>query len=546
MGSEISPQDLRQAEFKTVLRGFDREEVETIIKAAADRLEAMERQLQGLRARLEEANVPDLRSEFEAIGSEVTGILQVATDAANSIRERASADAALWRSEAMSESEENRKSAAADSEAMRRDAWVTGTELLEQAQRLAKAMRDQAERDVLTIQGEAEREAHRLTSGARREAEDVVRNATMDAEKITVDATRRRDDIIAQANRQASTAQERTRALEQRRDELLEELESVRATLTRLEGSLEERRDSLDVLDTEPASVKVVHPTSEDASNSDRWALGETVRVVPPEDKPRFGTTPLEEPMTEEKAEPEIRVVEPEPTPEEPISEEASPEVGQAGAEEAETEVKPDDVESLFASLRSAGSPTGAEGAEVDEEAGEYATPDKGDDEAGYDWIEERDSRLLPITNRALRGVKKAMTEMQNIALDGLRTDEGWLPAEEPIADAVRAELIPLWTESYAAGHSVAELMTDSNLKRPATPQSDTPGEFAAAVGDAIREAIRNAGQGQRERQAAASRVFRLWRSDEAEHWMRETALLAYEMGIEDSLSVTASAEADQ
>ncbi|MCH8284176.1 MAG: LLM class flavin-dependent oxidoreductase, partial [Chloroflexi bacterium] len=44
------------------------------------------------------------------------------------------------------------------------------------------------------------------------------------------------------------------------------------------------------------------------------------------------------------------------------------------------------------------------------------------------DRIEDRDSRLLPITNRALRGVKKAVTDAQNVALDTLRTDADWAP----------------------------------------------------------------------------------------------------------------------
>ena len=535
MGPEITPQELREAELKTVLRGVDRAQVENIVQAAAGRLESLEAEIVRLHTRLEQADVPDLAAEFEAVGTEVSGILQAARDAANSMRERASDDAAKWRSEAMAEVEDTRRSAAADSEALRRDAWVTGTELLEQAQRLAKAMRDQAERDVLTIQGEAEREAHRLTSGARREAEDVVRNAAMEAEKMIVDATRRRDDIIAQANRQASAAQERTRALEQRRDELLEELESVRGTLMRLEGSLEERRDNFDVTQ-ESSSVKVVHPSSTDASKADRWAAGETVRVVPPEDKPRFPMSSLDE-MEEALEEPAI--VEPVAPPAEAAEEEPSPEE----VPEPEMVVEPDtddEVESLFASLRHGGE---EDVTETSSEGDGKEAPEEPGPEESYDWIDERDSRLLPITNRALRGVKKAMTELQNIALDGLRTDNGWRPAEDPIADAVRADLIALWTESYAAGHSVAELMTGSRVKRPSTPHADTPAQFASAVGDAIREAIQSPGQGQRERQSAASRVFRLWRSDEAERWMRETAIAAYQLGIEDSLSVSAASD---
>ena len=535
MGPEITPQELRQTELKTVLRGVDRAQVDSLLETAATRLETLEAEVQRLRTRLDQADIPDLVAEFEAVGTEVAGILQAAREAANSMRERAGEDAATWRAEAMAEAEEHRRSAAADAEALRRDAWVTGSELLEQAQRLARSMRDQAERDVLTIQGEAEREAHRLTSGARREAEDVVRNAAMDAEKTIVDATRRRDDIIAQANRQASAAQERTRALEQRRDELLEELESVRATLTRLEGGLEERRDRL-AMTPEPSSVKVIHPEPSDAAKADRWAVGETVRVVPPEDKPRYPMSSVEDYQREDEDlghEPEVEPVEAEPE---------RPEEAAIFQPEAVEEPEPgaDEVESLFASLRHVGPEEADEGS--DDEAEDLEEPEEEPEEA-HDWIEERDSRLLPITNRALRGVKKAMTEMQNVALDGLRTDNGWRPAEEPIADAVRADLIALWTESYAAGHSVAEMMTGSKLKRPNTPHAEAPADFAAAVGDAVREAIHET-QGQKDRQAAASRVFRLWRSDEAERWMRETAIDAYERGIEESLAVSTSSEA--
>jgi DivIVA domain-containing protein len=278
MASEITPDALRQAQFRVAFRGFDPAEVQSMLAEVAARLEALEAERQKLKTKLEEAPVQDLESEFETLGREVTAILNSAREAAESMRERASLDAARWRREAMEESETVRKEAAADAEALRRDAWVTGSQLLEQSVVAAEAMRAQAERDVLTVMGEAEREAHRLTSGSRREAEDVVRNATMDAEKMLADATKRRDEIIDGANRQSAAAQERTRALEQRRDELLDELENVRSTLTRLEGSLEERREALDLASNESSSVRVVRPPAE---GTEHWELGETVRVVP-------------------------------------------------------------------------------------------------------------------------------------------------------------------------------------------------------------------------------------------------------------------------
>ena len=158
-------------------------------------------------------------------------------------------------------------------------------------------------------------------------------------------------------------------------------------------------------------------------------------------------------------------------------------------------------------------------------------------------WIEEREVRLLPISNRALRGVKKAVTEAQNVALDSLRTDESWGPDEKSLADTMRADLIGLWAESYAAGHAVAEEMTGERLKRPDTPHSDAADDFGAALANAIDGALTEAGTGLRERQSAASRVFRGWRSDEAERRIRELALRGYHSGITESVGADARLE---
>lgn len=570
-------------------RGLDRYEVESLLQVVAARIEELESECAKLQGQVAETPGRDLQSEFEAVGREVTSILQTARDAADSMRERAETDSARWRTEATEEVETARREAAADAEALRRDAWVTGSDLLEQAQKTAEDMRAMAERDVLTVMGEAEREAHRLTSGARREAEDLVRNANMDAEKIRADAIARRDEIIDNANRQAATAQERTRALEARRDELLEELENVRATLTRLEGSLEERREALDLTKStsEHTSVRVVHPPAEAKQD---WELGETVRVVQPDDdgRPRPETGIAEEVSDEvariqgseqapeldheqrlelkQEAEPESQP-EPEPRPEPPPEPQSEPvsgperepvsvpevQVGEERTDEPADDDPPADdheLEALFASLRdgddkvqaapepedSAETHTGEEQPNGPEEAADDGPEEAADD--GTDWLAVRDSRLLPIANRALRGVKKAMTEVQNVALDSLRTDDDWRPDVDSIAESVRAELDAVWSESFAVGHAVAEEMSGERLDRPATPGSNADEAFASGFAEAVTDALDNSGDGPRERQSAASRVFRVWRSDEAERRIRDIAFLAYETGIEQSRTV--------
>jgi hypothetical protein len=148
------------------------------------------------------------------------------------------------------------------------------------------------------------------------------------------------------------------------------------------------------------------------------------------------------------------------------------------------------------------------------------------------DVIESRDARLLPITNRALRGVKKAVTDAQNVALDSLRTDDTWHPEGPALADMMRADLIGLWAESYSAGHAVAEEMTGSKLRRPDTPPSDAADSFGEDLAGAVSHALIDAGDGQREKQSATSRVFRGWRTDEAERRVRELALVGYHRGL--------------
>ena len=574
MGPDVTPNQIRNAVFRTTLRGLDRSEVEAMLEAVAVRIEQLEQETEKLEARAAQPPSKDLESEFEEVGREVASILQVAREAAESMRERANLDAARWRREATEEAEMTRREAAVDAESLRRDAWVTGTELLEQAQEKAEDMRSSAERDVLTVMGEAEREAHRLTSGARREAEDRLRNANMEAEKITAEAAARRNEIIDGANRQAAAAQERARALENRRDELLEELENVRGTLTRLEGSLEERREALDLSREPEPSVRVVHPPRDVEPN---WEVGETVRVVKPEDRDSDPEPepepeqPLEEEagigIAEEVSEQVARIQETSRQPEPPLesgepviedeiehSEPAPTHPSEPPAETAETAETEHDsgLDALFASLRGGGDTVAQPGGEPKPQPpAEAAAADDGDDlgradgdgedeEGGTDWLAVRDSKLLPITNRALRGVKKAMTDVQNVALDSLRTDDGWEPDENAISEAVHAELVAVWSESFAVGHSVAEDMEGEKLKRPKTPRSDADQDFASDLAGAVSEALVRAGEGTRERQSAASRVFRVWRSDEAERRIRDIAVRAYEMGIEKSRRVAA------
>ena len=553
MASDITPDDIRRAEFRAVRRGLDPDEVASFLERVAADLDELEKERERLATKLGEYADRDLASEFESLGREVAAVLQSAREAADSMRERATMDAARWRSEAMAEVEAMRKEARNDAEALRGDAWATGTELLNQSSAEARRMRGEAEQDVLSVMGEAEREGHRLTSTARREAEEVIRAAMMDSEKLASEAKKRHDDLIEQAHRQAESAQERTRALEERREELMLELETVRSTLSRLEGSLEERREDLD-LSAESTSVRVVPARTE--PDEETWQLGETVRIIPPaEAPPRRGPSPTpdqprpparevsEEPRADPFDEPEVEEalpLEPEPTPQEidepePV-EEARPEP--EGEPQTEPQPGPDDVGDLFASLRGTPSATitvhTAATTEIEEVEAEAAKPVI--TAPRNEVIEERDARLLPITNRALRGVKKAVTDAQNVALDSLRLDDTWHPESRVLAEMMQADLKGLWAESYSAGHTAAEEMIGSKLKRKDTPPSNAAENFGDDLAGAVSSALIDAGDGQREKQSATSRVFRGWRTDEVERRVRQLALVGYHRGLVDSV----------
>lgn len=537
-------------------RGLDADEVARFLERMAVEVQSLKSERDRLAAKLGEYTDRDLQTEFESLGREVAAVLQTAKDAADSMRERATVDAARWRSEAMSEVEAIRKEARSDAEALRGDAWATGTELLNQAAAEARRIRGEAEQDVLSVMGEAEREAHRLTSTARRESEDLLRSAMMDAEKLGSEAKKRHDDLIEQAYRQAESAQERTRALEERREELMLELETVRSTLGRLEGTLEERREDLE-LSSDTTSVKVIPARTE--PDEQTWELGETVRVVPPADKPPIrplgrpedrppdGAEREQEPPPDPRGQPRITGTQPpEPEQAETQIEEPEPEADQESRVEddraragAEAGPGPDEVGALFASLR--GSPKATitvhtSTAQPTEEVEAEAKSPPPVPATRSEVIEQRDARLLPITNRALRGVKKAVTDAQNVALDSLRTDDSWHPESRVLAEMMQADLKGLWAESYSAGHATAEEMTGSKLRRKDTPPSNAAETFGEDLAGAVSNALIDAGDGQREKQSATSRVFRGWRTDEAERRVRQLALVGYHRGLVDSL----------
>ena len=343
------------------------------------------------------------------------------------IRASSADDAAMLTTKAKAESEVAIRESEQQSQTLRGDAWEAAEQLLSQALSERDRVREETERERLATIGRAERDAHRLVANARQESDELVRQAKMESERLVVDARSRHDEIIDQARTQAETAQERAAALERRRTELLGELESVRATVSRLETDIQEKREELEAVEAE----REAEPESEPEESTGQW--GDAIRLIRREDvmepevvdatdvAEEVRTLRSRDAATESDVEPTSGLEE---QPEDPAEVAASVD-----------EEKPDQIGSLFASLRGDEVVPTAEGPPTEAaKRSDQATPkketkpkpapkpDKPPSRPKQPTVDfDVDAVLLPITNRVLRDIKRQLTEAQNVALDGLR-----------------------------------------------------------------------------------------------------------------------------
>ncbi|HJR92030.1 MAG TPA: DivIVA domain-containing protein [Acidimicrobiia bacterium] len=561
MTTPPTPEEVRLASFRVGFRGYDTDEVKAFLERLASAVEVLTDQRDRLASRLGEFAGRDLKAEFESVGREVSQVLETARAAAESLRERAAADAARWRSEAMAEAEEVVRAARGDAEAMRTDAWTTGSQLLDEVKAEVERLSVGAQRDALAVLGEGEREAHRLTSTGRRESEDLVRNARMEAEKLAAQARAEHDEIIASAHRQAESAQERTRALEHRREELMMELEVVRGTLARFESELEDRRQGLGLSEAPELPRQVVVADERGGEpHVETWEEGHTVRIIRPTrpEQPEAG----DEDETEDYEDTDAGTSdvdldagmefeeqdEDSDTPEDDGVESQESELQAEVEPDVESEVEPaaDEVFELFRRLRTPEEEAPAP-AESPRESPEMAEPEEPVPPAAEvpavvsepddgDAFETRDRLLLPITNTALRTIKRVLTDAQNEALDQIRQSEGeWSPDPVVLGAGLRDELESLVADSAEAG---LEAATELGVGAGPSVEVDPTrlDSLATELAGALDSAIGAAGGGTRERSAAASRVFRGWRTDEAERRVRWMAMTSYHAALASAL----------
>jgi hypothetical protein len=556
MPDDVNPGRVEPRQFDVVRRGYDRAQVDEYSQHVLEELERLQDLLEDRRTKELKVGLDDpeaLALELGAIGGEVAAILEAARAAADGMRGRAASDVDDWRTTTEHEMKNLTSDATEQSQSMRAAAWNEGSSMLSSATAEASVHVEDAKEDALFIRAEAEREAIRLTGDAKRDREELIRAARLEAEEQIEGARRESDGMLAAASQQAEQAQERARALEDRRAELLSELESTRASISHLEEEIDSKRQALEtpepVLEPEPdprshhagdtGSVRIVAPSRSrtlkpvDAEElvADVVALRSATPVVP---EPEI--LPVPEPVEVET----VAVIAPPPvvpTHEDTLLMDAEPEDdAHVPVDLPEPGSSSDEIGSLFASLRddtaelpvaeaeatvtedsvgsdmssSQNAPSEETEPETPDEVGAEVEEKEAETQDAEQDPEDLDAALIPLQNAALKEIKRTLVDLQNDALEHLRTDTEWVPKKSFTNQFKRpfSDLAAGITESKDDGGAAKEFSADLNT---------------AVVGAIVK--ARESGAGDREVASSVSRVFRMWRADESERRVVDAAL---------------------
>ena len=566
--AELGERDLK-SEFESIGR-----EVSAVLEAARDAADQLRQR----------ATNDSTRWRSEAVAE------------AEQVIRRARADAEQLRGDAWATADELLKQVTAEAERIESNTEKERLRMVGEAEREAHRVVAAGRREAEDMVRNAKMEADRLTISAQTAHDEMIDKATR-ASDAAQERTRaleiRRQELKLELDSIRHALATAEGELEERRSALQLSPQTIEAPV--LSPEPEGDPDDEHEPDWTPGeTVRVVRPGA--TSSPQRAPVGgpisetpEIVVLTPEEVKARRQADEVveEQPDLDEQAvaepvidaevaeQPEHRS-EPEPEPDEkavgvvatdesptdtevgapgePAPGDAEPEPGQVEPtfEPAESDESLDDdtgrfeeLSGLFARLREpgeSGEPTEAAVADEadDQPADSQPAPPRRGPRYDGDPFELRSRLILPVSNRALRNIKRQLTEAQNEALEELRLSDGeWDPDGPSLGARLRPDLVVLASEGFAAGHTAAMEMTGERFKRPSTPKTEPETEWVAALLQDLNHALvegRRQGQGARQLGASVSRVFRAWRTDEAERRVAELAESRYHAGLAEVL----------
>lgn len=514
----LEPEDLTTAGLPSARRGYDRKAVGALLDEASRRWRKLRDHHDSVIDEIERrGGVENLGRDLREIGARVSSILGEAQAASEDLRQQALEEAGARLDGASEKADGLVAEADRTAFGLRKVAWEQSTEMLAQIQETIESMIEQAEADTLIIRAHAEQEAHRHLSEARREAADITRAARFEAERLVGEAKRRADELLADST-EAETAARPARSADWN---------------VKVLGTQPARRGGDPAVEIDPH-----HPAYGDVLAAEVSSLrSNRPDPLPPAPLPIGDEADVMAPM-------EV------PEPETETEPEAEPAAVAKPAAPAPVELpRPDEVGGLFDRLRRTDEipvvvarPKPARVPEPE------ATPDPGPDlparpPKGSDPIEVRDRHVLPVINEYVRIARHELLEVQNVALDEIRTlrrGATWDPDPELIGDPLREAMTPMAAAAVKAGGRGAADMGAATAAEEVPP--DRALAFVDGMVDALLAAAAAAAAGE-DQGAEAARMFRSWRNDEVERWVMTIGYAGYHDGLLAGLAASGVAE---
>ena len=515
--------------------GYDPLEVRAFVAETQDRM-------QRLAAQQDASGGPDGRDDLgTAIASAVSDIselLEAARRTSEKIRQRAEQDAAELLAEGDDGASKILASAESDAYALRKGAWDTSTEILEAVKSEAVRLHSVAKQDALDIIGEAERKIHRKMAATRRDSDNTLQAAAAESERILGLARSKGQEIIRAAKSQMEIAKEKVSTMEVRHEALKREVEEY---IGRLEGP------PVDSQSAEKPAVRIVTsgdqapadegsdfdtPVTEDRSEHGEekpgegdaayfagWADGTSnIRLITPSTvRAKVEVDALE--LADEVA--RLR--------RQGSDEDDSVEESLAPREPEVLASQTDELAALFRDLR------------MDKATGGEGSADRRSPRRSL--LEKYDQKLMPITGRALRTLKRQLADIEKDQIKALESDpEGWAPDSSRLPRHMILTFTVMEREAFEQGYGSAMEVSGTRLS---VPREEIGTQGAEEVFSSLCEGVTAAVRASRESENAmmsgmardVSRVHRLWRADEAERRVRYLAGRAYNRGLVQGLT---------